>query len=123
MYEYVPTYKFSHTGINWEYIKHIFILPALRNLLNLSKLWNDRHSVCIFLRPTWQRTPEITGIFYLSYFSLGSKAKLRLGRLHETFRFLQLLDLGQLVGLPGRVISSSQGLYRYTNKRNAHRTP
>jgi hypothetical protein len=28
---------------------------------------------------------------------------------------LQLLDLGQLVGLLGRVISLSQGLYLYTN--------
>jgi hypothetical protein len=34
---------------------------------------------------------------------------------------LQLLDLGQSVGLLGRVISSSQSLYLYTNK-NAHTT-
>jgi hypothetical protein len=35
---------------------------------------------------------------------------------------LQLLDLGQLVGLLGRVISSSQGLYLYINteKRTQH---
>jgi hypothetical protein len=31
---------------------------------------------------------------------------------------LQLLNLGQSVGLPGRVISSSQGLYLYTNTEN-----
>jgi hypothetical protein len=35
---------------------------------------------------------------------------------------LQLLDLGQSVGLLGRVISSSQGLYLYTNTENAHTT-
>jgi hypothetical protein len=34
---------------------------------------------------------------------------------------LQLLDLGQSVGLLGRVISSSQGLYLYTNTEK--RTP
>jgi hypothetical protein len=31
---------------------------------------------------------------------------------------LQLLDLGQSVGLLGRVISSSQGLYQYINTEN-----
>jgi hypothetical protein len=36
---------------------------------------------------------------------------------------LQILDLGQLVGLLGRVISSSQGLYLYTNtEKRAHNT-
>jgi hypothetical protein len=38
-----------------------------------------------------------------------------LSRLHETSVSLQLLDLGQSVGLIGRMISSSQGLYLYTN--------
>jgi hypothetical protein len=32
----------------------------------------------------------------------------------------ELLDLGQLVGLLGRVISSSQGLYLYTNTKKTH---
>jgi hypothetical protein len=36
---------------------------------------------------------------------------------------LQLLDLGQSVGLLGRVISSSQGLYLYTNtEKRIHNT-
>jgi hypothetical protein len=36
---------------------------------------------------------------------------------------LQLLDLGQSVGLLGRVISSSQGLYLYTNtEKRTHNT-
>jgi hypothetical protein len=36
---------------------------------------------------------------------------------------LQLLDLGQSVRLLGRVISSSQGLYLYTNtEKRAHNT-
>jgi hypothetical protein len=36
---------------------------------------------------------------------------------------LQLLDLGQLVGLLGRVISSSQCLYLYTNtEKRTHNT-
>jgi hypothetical protein len=34
----------------------------------------------------------------------------------------QLLYLGQTVGLLGRVISSSQGLYLYTNTENVHTT-
>jgi hypothetical protein len=33
---------------------------------------------------------------------------------------LQLLDLGQTVGLLGRVISSSQGLCLYTNTEKTH---
>jgi hypothetical protein len=35
----------------------------------------------------------------------------------KLFVSLQLLDLGQSVGLLGRVISSSQGLYLYTNRK------
>jgi hypothetical protein len=35
---------------------------------------------------------------------------------------LQVLDLRQSVGTLKRVISSSQGLYLYTNKKNAHTT-
>jgi hypothetical protein len=36
---------------------------------------------------------------------------------------LQLLDVGQSVGLLGRVISSSQGLYLYTNtEKRTHNT-
>jgi hypothetical protein len=36
---------------------------------------------------------------------------------------LQLLDLGQLVGLLGQVISFSQGLYLYTNtEKRTHNT-
>jgi hypothetical protein len=35
---------------------------------------------------------------------------------------LQLLDLGQSVGHLGRVISSSQGLYLYTNTEKTHTT-
>jgi hypothetical protein len=36
---------------------------------------------------------------------------------------LQLLDLGQSVGLLGRVISSSQGLYLYKNtEKRTHNT-
>jgi hypothetical protein len=35
---------------------------------------------------------------------------------------LQLLELGQSVELLGRMISSSQGLYLYTNTENTHTT-
>jgi hypothetical protein len=34
---------------------------------------------------------------------------------------LQLLDLEQSVGLFGRVISSSQGIYLYTNTEKTHK--
>jgi hypothetical protein len=57
------------------------------------------------------------------FFPLALQPNLGLGRLHEISVSLQLLDLGQSVGLLGRVISSSQGLYLYTNtEKRTHNT-
>jgi hypothetical protein len=49
------------------------------------------------------------------FFPLALQPNSGLGRLHEISVSLQLLDLGQSIGLLGRVISSSQGPYLYTN--------
>jgi hypothetical protein len=55
-------------------------------------------------------------------FSFGATAHIwALAYLHETFLFhFSLLDLGHSVGLLGRVISSSQGIYLFTTQKNAH---
>jgi hypothetical protein len=55
-------------------------------------------------------------------FSLALQPNSGLGRLQEISVSLQLLDLGQSVGLLGRFISSSQGLYLYTNTEDAHKS-
>jgi hypothetical protein len=55
--------------------------------------------------------------FFFFFFFFALQPNLGLGRLHETFVSLQLLDLGQSAGLHGRVISSSQGLCLYTNRK------
>jgi hypothetical protein len=58
-------------------------------------------SFCMPFRVAWR----IQLIF--SLFSLWPYSPiLGLGRLHETFRFIPLVDLGQSAGLLGRVISS-----------------
>jgi hypothetical protein len=63
-------------------------------------------SARIFFPPLWLYRPIQT---------LAASMKLSVS--------LQLLDLGQSVGLLGRVISSSQGLYLYTNtEKRTHNT-
>jgi hypothetical protein len=58
------------------------------------------------------------------FFSFDSTAQFRPWPSPWNFPLLlQLLDLGQPVGLLGRVISSSQGLYLYTNtEKRTHNT-
>jgi hypothetical protein len=53
----------------------------------------------------------VTGSVYIYFF---------LPRCSHTWEFPQFLNLGQSVGLLGRVISSSQGLYLYTNTEKTH---
>jgi hypothetical protein len=55
---------------------------------------------------------------YYYYFFFGTKTPIwALVYLHETPFHFGFLDLRQSVGLLGRVISSSQGLYLYTNRK------
>jgi hypothetical protein len=56
-------------------------------------------------------TKRVPIIFFLVAPTRGSLLPL----LEHRAEFPQFLNLGQLVGLLGRVISSSQGLYLYTN--------
>jgi hypothetical protein len=51
----------------------------------------------------------------VEYFVFSSSSLLPL--LEHRAEFPQFLDQGQSVGLLGRVISSSQGLYLYTNRK------
>jgi hypothetical protein len=59
-----------------------------------------------------------------NFFSFGSTVQFRPWPPPWNFSVsLQLLDLGQSVGPLGRVISSSQGLYLYTNtEKSTHNT-
>jgi hypothetical protein len=76
--------------------------------------------LCYF---TVQFSPPCNIGWIAIFFSLALQPQWALAYLHETLRFTSVffLSLRQSVGLLGRVISSSQGLYLYTNTEK--RTP
>jgi hypothetical protein len=88
-----------------------------------SRRWT-RKSITIFTRSTTGAYP-VTDEFrrpFLFFFSFRAAAPIwALAYLHETLRFTSVYDLRHSVGLLGRVISSSHGLYLYTNtEKRAH---
>jgi hypothetical protein len=70
----------------------------------------------VLLNNIFQTSPKaVKYLCILNLFPLALQPNSDLDGLHETFFSLKLLNLGQPVRLLGGVISSSQGLYLYTN--------
>jgi hypothetical protein len=96
-------------GTNYESNNYVIISVSSSNLFQAHKIYgifSDRGTkICIF-------------------FSFGSTALFRPWPTPWNFSVsLQLLDLGQSVGLLGLVISSSRGLYLYTfTEKRTHKT-
>jgi hypothetical protein len=104
--------------------------------VQLSKLadpfvWYDRQSFPLFHFFSTSLLPIILPIsslylcihlFFFFLWRYSHNLGLGLPPWNSPFHF-GLLDLRQLVGLLGRVITSSQGLYLYTNRKTHARTP
>jgi hypothetical protein len=80
------------------------------------------HALSLYFR-CWELDLYIV-VVLLFFFPYGATSPIGASAyLHETFRFhFSLLDLRHSVGLLGRVISPSQGLYLYTNTEKSTHT-
>jgi hypothetical protein len=77
------------------------------------RLFNDSVSIVDVINPVC--TAHVVKFRYHIFFFPSSLLPHLLLLLEHRAEFPQFLDQGQSVGLLGRVISSSQGLYLYTN--------
>jgi hypothetical protein len=97
-------YSKNHHSFHWAYI---FSHPSWLyiNLSRAAVKWREYEYIRVYL------SEILDFFFFLVAPTLGSLLPL----LEHKAEFLQFLNQGQSVGLLGRVISSSQGLYLYTN--------
>jgi hypothetical protein len=109
---YGDNFTFFFFFLNWLWIRYQANRKRKRNYLcSVGPLGRARIKPSFVLPGTEEHEEDRNYVVHFVVFFLSNSG---LGHLHEIVS-LQLLYRGQSVGLLGRVISSSQGLYWYTN--------